>query len=78
ITSPDNVIDVFKGGKTTKIKQKNWNTLPVYPTEKKVVHDLVQEEIILRKLFEDSKSLSSSIIVIGVVSGTQANANMQT
>ncbi|CAI2197750.1 697_t:CDS:1, partial [Funneliformis geosporum] len=43
-----------------------------------VVHDLVQEEIILRKLFEDSKSLSSSIIVIGVVSGTQANANMQT
>ncbi|RIA83322.1 hypothetical protein C1645_880575 [Glomus cerebriforme] len=32
---PDDVIDVFRGGKTAKIKQKNWNTLPVYPTEKK-------------------------------------------
>ncbi len=91
---PDDVIDIFRGGKTAKIKQKNWNTLPVYPTEKRkvlktkdlvqfaltdlVVHDLVQEEIILRKLFEGSKSLSSSIIVIGVVPGAQTNADMQT
>ncbi|RIA86919.1 hypothetical protein C1645_828566 [Glomus cerebriforme] len=92
--SPDDVIDVFRGGKTAKIKQKNWNTLPVYPTEKRkvlktkdlvqfaltdlVIRDLVQEEIILQKLFEGSKSLSSSIIVIGVVPDTQANANVQT
>ena len=91
---PDDVIDIFRGGKTAKIKQKNWNTLPVYPTEKRkvlktkdlvqfaltdlVIRGLVQEEIILRKLFEGSKSLSSSIIVIGVVPGAQANTDMQT
>ena len=31
---PDNIVDVFRGGKTAKIKQKNWDTLPVYLTEK--------------------------------------------
>ena len=83
---PDDVVNVFRGGKTAKIKQKNWDTLPVYPTEKRkilktkelvqfaltdlVVHGLVQEKIILRKLFEDGKVLSSSIIVIGVVPST--------
>ncbi|CAI2189968.1 8877_t:CDS:1, partial [Funneliformis geosporum] len=36
-----------------------------------VVRGLVQEKIILQKSFEGSKSLSSCIIVIGVVSGTQ-------
>ncbi|PKY41190.1 hypothetical protein RhiirA4_498570 [Rhizophagus irregularis] len=91
---PDDVIDVFRGGKTAKIKQKNWNTLPVYPTEKRkvlktkdlvqfaltdlVVRGLVQETIILRKPFEGSKILSSSIVVVGVVPGAQANANVQT
>jgi len=91
---PDDVIDVFRGGKTAKIKQKNWNTLPVYPTEKRkvlktkdsvqfaltdlVVRGLVQEKIVLRKLFEGSKILSSSIIVTGVIPGAQASANMQT
>lgn len=43
-----------------------------------VVRGLVQEKIILRKTFEGSKGLSSSIVVIGVVPGAQANANMQT
>jgi superfamily II DNA helicase RecQ len=91
---PDDVVDVFRGGKTAKIKQKNWDTLPVYPIEKRkvlktkelvhfaladlVVRGLVQENIILRKLFEGSTSLSSSIVITGVVSGAQANANMQT
>ncbi|CAB4383605.1 unnamed protein product [Rhizophagus irregularis] len=91
---PDDIIDVFRGGKTAKIKQKKWDNLPVYPTEKRkvlkmkelvqfaladlVVCGLVQEKIILRKTFEGSKGLSSSIVVIGVVPGAQANANMQT
>ena len=90
---PDDIVDVFRGGKTAKIKQKNWDTLPVYPTEKRkvlktkdlvqfalvdlVVRGLVQEEIVLRKPFESSKCLSSSIIVTGIIPGTQANANMQ-
>ncbi|PKY49325.1 hypothetical protein RhiirA4_465269 [Rhizophagus irregularis] len=91
ITDKPRLID---GGKTAKIKQKNWNTLPVYPTEKRkvlktkdlvqfaltdlVVRGLVQETIILRKPFEGSKILSSSIVVVGVVPGAQANANVQT
>ncbi|CAB4387207.1 unnamed protein product [Rhizophagus irregularis] len=91
---PDDVIDVFRDGKTAKIKQKNWNTLPVYPTEKRkvlktkdlvqfaltdlVVRGLVREDIILRKPFEGSRSLSSNIIVTGVIPGVQASANMQT
>src|SRR5205814_2689759 len=91
---PDDIVDVFRGGKTAKIKQKNWDTLPVYPTEKRkilktkelaqfaltdlVVRGLVQEDIILRKPFEGSKGLSSSIVVTGVISGAQASANMQT
>ena len=41
-----------------------------------VVRDLVQEKIILRKQFENG-SLSSSIVIIGVVPGAQASANMQ-
>ena len=76
---PEDVVDVFRGGKTAKIKQKNWDTLPVYPTDKRkvlktkelvqfaladlVVRGLVQEKIILRKTFEGGKGLS------------QANAN---
>src|SRR5437763_3530852 len=76
---PDDIVDVFRGGKTAKIKQKNWDTLPVYPTEKRkilktkelaqfaltdlVVRGLVQEKIILRKQFENG-SLSSSIVII--------------
>uniref|UniRef100_U9TP61 DNA 3'-5' helicase n=1 Tax=Rhizophagus irregularis (strain DAOM 181602 / DAOM 197198 / MUCL 43194) TaxID=747089 RepID=U9TP61_RHIID len=91
---PDDVVDIFRGGKTAKIKQKNWNTLPVYPTEKRkvlktkdlvhfaltdlVVRGLVQEDIILRKPIESSKVLSSNIIIKGVVPGIQASANMQT
>ncbi len=91
---PDDIVDVFRGGKTIKIKQKKWDTLPVYPTEKRkvlktkelvqfalldlVVRGLVQEKIILRRPFEGSMGLSSSIIVVGVVHGAQANANMQT
>ncbi|PKY56715.1 hypothetical protein RhiirA4_477200 [Rhizophagus irregularis] len=83
-------IDIFLG----KIKQKKWDNLPVYLTEKRkvlktkelvqfaladlVVRGLVQEKIILRKTFEGSKGLSSSIVVIGVVPGAQANANIQT
>ena len=43
-----------------------------------VVRGLVQEKIILRRPFEGSMGLSSSIIVVGVVHGAQANANMQT
>ncbi|CAB4494122.1 unnamed protein product [Rhizophagus irregularis] len=94
ICPDDVIIDVFRGGKTAKIKQKNWNTLPVYPAEKRkvlktkdlvqfaltdlVVRGLVQETIILRKPFEGSKILSSSIVVVGVVPGAQANANVQT
>ena len=92
--SPDDIVDVFRDGKTARIKQKKWDTLPVYPTEKRkvlktkklvqfalvdlVVRGLVQEKIILRSLSEGSIGLSSSIIVIGIVSGAQANANMQT
>jgi superfamily II DNA helicase RecQ len=92
--SPDDIIDVFKGGKTKRIKQKKWDTLSVFPTEKRkvlktkelvqfaladlVVRGLVQEKIILRKQFEGGTSLSSSIVIIGVVRGAQANANMQT
>ena len=91
---PEDVVDVFRGGKTAKVKQKNWDTLPVYPTEKRkvlktkdlvqfaltdlVVRGLVREDIILRKPFEGSKGLSSSIVVTGVISGAQASANMQT
>lgn len=57
------MVDVVRGGKTAKIKQKNWYILPVYPTEKRkvletkdlvrfaltdlVVHGLVQKNIIL-------------------------------
>ena len=68
--------------------------MPVYPTERRkvfktkeivqfaltdlVVRGLVQEEIILRKPFEGSMGLSSSIIIIGVIPGAQASANMQT
>ncbi|CAB4384091.1 unnamed protein product [Rhizophagus irregularis] len=82
------------GGKTKRIKQKKWDTLSIFPTEKRkvlktkelvqfalaelVVRGLVQEKIILRKPFEGGTSLSSSIVVIGVVRGAQANANMQT
>ena len=92
--SPEDVVDVFRGGKTMKIKQKKWDTLPVYPTEKRkvlktkelvqialadlVVRGLVQEKIILQKPFEGGTSLSSSIVIIGVIQGAQANANMQT
>jgi hypothetical protein len=92
--SPDDVVDVFRGGKTMKIKQKRWDVLPVYPTEKRkvlktkelvqfaladlVVRGLVQEKIILRKQFEGGTSLSSSIVIAGVAQGAQANANMQT
>ncbi|PKK65464.1 P-loop containing nucleoside triphosphate hydrolase protein [Rhizophagus irregularis] len=53
---PDDVIDVFRGGKTAKIKQKNWNTLPIYPTEKRKVlktKDLVQfalTDLVVRSL----------------------------
>ena len=43
-----------------------------------VVRGLVREDIILRKPFEGSKGLSSSIVVTGVISGAQASANMQT
>ncbi|CAI2185913.1 8403_t:CDS:2 [Funneliformis geosporum] len=25
--SPDDIVDIFRGGKTVKIKQKNWDTL---------------------------------------------------
>lgn len=91
--SPEDIIDVFRGGKTAKIKQKNWDTLHVYPTEERrvlktkelvqfaltdlVVRGLVQEEIILRKPSEN-RGLSSSIVVIGVVPGAQASVNMQT
>lgn len=91
---PDDVIDVFRGGKTMKIRQKEWDTLPIYPTEKRkilktkelvqfaladlVVRGLVQEKIILRKPFEGGTSLSSSIVIAGVIQGAQANANMQT
>ncbi|CAI2168125.1 10840_t:CDS:1 [Funneliformis geosporum] len=91
---PDDVVDIFRGGKTAKIKQKKWDSLPVYPTEKRkilktkelvqfalidlVIRGLVQEKIILRKTFESSKILSSNIIITGVASSTQANANMQT
>ena len=32
-----NIVDVFRGGKTIKIKQKKWDTLPVYPTEKRKI-----------------------------------------
>ncbi|RIA85085.1 hypothetical protein C1645_831336 [Glomus cerebriforme] len=35
--SPEDVVDIFKGGKMMKIKQKKWDTLPVYPTEKRKV-----------------------------------------
>ncbi|CAI2189831.1 5520_t:CDS:2, partial [Funneliformis geosporum] len=79
--------DVFRGGKTIKIKQKKWNNLPVYSTEKRkvlktkesvqfaltdlVIRSLVQEKIILRKLFEGSTSLSSSIIITGIIPDTQ-------
>ena len=42
-----------------------------------VVCGLVQEKIILRKIFEDSKCLLSNIIITGVASGRQANANIQ-
>ncbi|UZO18211.1 uncharacterized protein OCT59_009531 [Rhizophagus irregularis] len=92
--SPDDIIDVFRGGKTKRIKQKKWDTLSIFPTEKRkvlktkelvqfalaelVVRGLVQEKIILRKPFEGGTSLSSSIVVIGVVRDAQANANMQT
>ncbi|CAG8652477.1 284_t:CDS:1, partial [Ambispora gerdemannii] len=34
---PDDVVDVFRGGKTAKIKQKKWDTLPVYPTERRKI-----------------------------------------
>ena len=92
--SPDDIVDVFRGGKTTKIKQKKWDTLPIYPTEKRkilktkelvqftltdlVVRDLVQKNIILRKPFEGSICLSSSIVIASTIPGAQANANMQT
>ncbi|PKY60210.1 hypothetical protein RhiirA4_430954, partial [Rhizophagus irregularis] len=33
--SPDDVVDVFRGGKTARVKQKKWDTLPIYPSEKK-------------------------------------------
>ncbi|RHZ48037.1 hypothetical protein Glove_562g38 [Diversispora epigaea] len=83
--SPDDIIDVFGGGKTAKVKQKKWDTLPVYPTEKRkvlktkelisftlldlVVRGLVQEKIILRRPNEGNLGLSSSIIIVGVVNG---------
>ncbi|CAI2194156.1 13417_t:CDS:2, partial [Funneliformis geosporum] len=44
----------------------------------KTICELVQEKIILRKIFEGSKILSSNIIITGVASGVQVNANMQT
>ncbi|CAI2175798.1 19972_t:CDS:2 [Funneliformis geosporum] len=34
---PDDIVDVFRGGKTAKIKQKGWDTLPIYPTEKRKI-----------------------------------------
>ncbi|RHZ67401.1 hypothetical protein Glove_301g3 [Diversispora epigaea] len=90
----DDIIDVFRGGKTAKVKQKKWDTLPVYPTEKRkvlktkelvsfalldlVVRGLVQEKIILRRPNEGNLGLSSSIIVVGIVQGVQANVNMHT
>ncbi|RGB24504.1 P-loop containing nucleoside triphosphate hydrolase protein [Rhizophagus diaphanus] len=92
--SPDDVVDVFRGGKTARVKQKKWDTLPIYPSEKRkvlktkelvqfaladlVVRGLVLEKIILRKPFEGGTSLSSSIVIAGVMQGVQANANMQT
>ncbi|CAI2193558.1 4895_t:CDS:2, partial [Funneliformis geosporum] len=36
-----------------------------------VIRSLVQEKIILRKLFEGSTSLSSSIIITGIIPDTQ-------
>jgi len=84
---------VFRGGKTIKIKQKKWDNLPIYPTEKRkvlktkelvqfalidlVVRGLVQEKIILRKLSEGSISLSISIVIVDIISDVQVNANMQ-
>lgn len=57
------MIDVFRGGKTARVKQKKWDTLPIYPTKKRkvlktkklvqfaladlVVRSLVPEKIIL-------------------------------
>ncbi|RIA78830.1 hypothetical protein C1645_842247 [Glomus cerebriforme] len=35
--SLDDVVDVFRGGKTMRIKQKKWDTLPVFPMEKRKV-----------------------------------------
>ena len=32
---PNDIVNMFRGGKTVKIKQKNWNTLPIYLTKKK-------------------------------------------
>lgn len=29
------MLNIFRDNKTAKIKQKNWNTLPVYLTKKK-------------------------------------------
>ena len=68
----------------TKIKQKKWDTLSVYLTEKRkvlkikkliqfalvdlVICGLIQERIILWSLSEGSIGLSSSIIVISVTS----------
>jgi hypothetical protein len=43
--SSDDIIDVFRSGKTAKIKQKYWNILPVYLIEKRKVlktKDLIQ------------------------------------
>ncbi len=81
---PNDIVDVFRDRKIAKIKQKKWDTLSVYLTEKRkvlkikelvqfalvdlVVRGLVQERIILWSPFEGSIGLSSSIIVISVIS----------
>ncbi|PKC63474.1 hypothetical protein RhiirA1_463707 [Rhizophagus irregularis] len=66
--SPDDVIDVFRGGKTARVKQKKWDTLPIYPTKK-------------RKVLKTKKLVQfalADLVVPGVVQEAQANANMQT
>ena len=67
-----------------KIKQKKWDNLSIYPTEKRkvlktkelvqfaltdlVICGLVQKKIILRKLFKGNVSLSSSIVIVDIIS----------
>uniref|UniRef100_U9U868 Uncharacterized protein n=1 Tax=Rhizophagus irregularis (strain DAOM 181602 / DAOM 197198 / MUCL 43194) TaxID=747089 RepID=U9U868_RHIID len=62
------VVEFLLGGKTARVKQKKWDTLPIYPTKK-------------RKVLKTKKLVQfalADLVVPGVIQEAQANANMQT